>query len=392
MHLRTNWNSVLILTSTQALFQTASILVMVLSGVVGLELAPDKSIATLPIAMISVGTAVMMIPASFIIRKAGQKKGFMLGAFFGISSGLLSFYGILHHSFPIFIFGNTLLGCNQAFVQYYRFAAADSVPVINKGKAISFVIAGGVVAAIAGPNLAKYTQHLGSPDFAYSFLSLTFLSIIALTNLAFWKTQKTTATLINSEGNGRPLMEIIKKRETAVALSSSAVGYSVMILVMTATPLAMRHCGHSLDASASVIQYHVLGMFVPSFFTGNLIARFGSHKIILIGILLLFAHVTLALSGTDFLNFVSGLILLGIGWNFMFIGGSTLLTKVYRNEEKEKAQAFHDFAVFLVISLSSFSAGTLLNHWGWRGVNLAAIPILFLSFMLIVLSIRRARN
>lgn len=381
------WNNVILLFTSQALFQTASILVMTLSGMIGLELATDKSLATLPIAMISVGTATMMIPASFIIKKLGQKKAFMIGTTVGMLAGLLAFYGILHRSFEIFVIGNMLVGCYQGFAQYYRFAAADAVPETAKAKALSLVVAGGVVAAIAGPNLARHTQHIGEVPFAYSYLSITLLSIGAFLVIFSLKLRKATIqTIGKATENGRPLLAIIKQKDTLTALASSAIGYSVMIMIMTATPLAMHHCGHSSDDAATVIQWHVLGMFVPSFFTGTLIDKFGVRKLMLAGVIILFFHVVFAVTGTDFFNFVSGLILLGVGWNFMFIGGSTLLTKVYTPAEKEKTQAFHDFFVFGIISISSFSAGALLNHWGWQGVNLAVIPLLAFALIKIILS------
>lgn len=344
MAIKTKWNNVILLSTSQALFQTASILVMTLSGMVGLEMASDKSLATLPIAMISVGTATMMIPASLLIKKLGQKKAFMIGTLIGVLAGLLAFYGILTNSFTVFVIGNMLVGSYQGFAQYYRFAAADSVTDIHKGRAISFVVAGGVVAAIAGTNLAKYTQHIGNIPYAYSYLSISLLSIIALLVIFNLKLKKKTIqNTIAPPQPPRPLLEIIRQKDTITAIISSAIGYSVMIMVMTATPLAMHHCGHSSDASATVIQWHVLGMFVPSFFTGILIEKFGVHKIILTGIIILFIHVIFALTGTDFFNFVSGLILLGVGWNFMFIGGSTLLSKVYREEEKRKHRHFTIF-------------------------------------------------
>lgn len=384
MYNTTNWNNVVLLFFSQALFQTATILVMTLSGMVGLEMAEDKSWATLPIAMISVGAAVMMIPASLVIRKLGQRNGFMVGTLIGVMAGLVSYYGILQNSFAWFVAGNTLVGCYQGFAQYYRFAAADSVPEANKGKAISWVIAGGVVAAIAGPTLATHTQHLGTVTYAYSYISITLLSILALGVIFFLRPQPKMDALplaAPATGEARPLTEIIRKKDTITALISSAIGYSVMMMIMTATPLAMHHHGHSPADSATVIQWHVLGMFVPSFFTGTLIAKFGARRIILAGIIMLFLQVSLSLSGTDFLSYISGLVLLGIGWNFMFIGGSTLLTSVYQPIEKEKTQAFHDFLVFAAISISGFSAGGLLNLWGWQGVNLAVIPLLIIALI-----------
>lgn len=384
----TKWNNVFLLSASQALFQTGTILVMTLSGMVGLKLAPEESLSTLPIAMISVGTATMMIPASLLIKKIGQRKGFMVGTILGILSGLLSFYAILSASFVLFIVGNMLVGAHQGFAQYYRFAAADAVSKHNKGKAISFVIAGGVVAAFAGPNLVKFTQHLGTMSYAYSFISITFLSIVALCVLFFLKlpqNNKVDNQNIGTRAIERPLIEIIKKKVTITALISSAIGYSVMMMIMTATPLAMHNSGFSSDQSANVIQWHVLGMFVPSFFTGILIEKFGVHKIIFSGIIVLFLYLISALTGMDYINFILALILLGVGWNFMYIGGSTLLTKVYLPIEKEKVQAFHDFFVFGAIGISSLSAGGLLKYWGWQGINLAVVPLLLTALLSIIL-------
>ena len=361
---------------------------MTLSGMVGLKLAPEESLSTFPIAMISVGTATMMIPASLIIKKIGQRRGFMVGTLVGVLAGLLSFYAIMTSSFILFIVGNMLVGAHQGFAQYYRFAAADAVPEHNKGKAISFVIAGGVAAAFAGPNLAKVTQHLGTMPYAYSFISITFLSIIALCVLCFLKLPQNNKTE-NQQGEPqireRSLIEIIKQRTTITALISSAIGYSVMMMIMTATPLAMHHFGFSSDQSASVIQWHVLGMFVPSFFTGVLIEKLGVHKIILSGIIILFLFLIFALIGTGYANFILALILLGVGWNFMYIGGSTLLTKAYGPAEKEKVQAFHDFFVFGAISLSGLSAGGLLKYWGWQGINIAVVPLLLIALVSIIM-------
>jgi predicted MFS family arabinose efflux permease len=391
MHSKTNWNTVILLSLTQALFQTSTILVSTLSAVVGLALATDKSLATLPIAVISVATAAMIIPASLFIRKFGQRTGFLVGTILGMLAGLIAWYGVIEHSFSIFVLGNLFIGFYQGFAQYYRFAAADSVPEASKGRAISFVLTGGVIAAIAGPNLARFTQDMGSTPFVYSYLSITALSIVSFIIIFMLKLQRPSRETTVAHEQARPLVDIISQKTIATALISSIVGYSVMVIVMTATPLAMQAHGHTHDDSAMVIQWHVLGMFVPSFFTGSLIDRFGARNVILCGILILGVHVTFALTGTDFLHFVSGLIFLGIGWNFMFIGGTALLSKTYRPSEKEKTQAFHDFVVFGMISLSSFSAGGILNYSGWLAVNLAVIPLLLIAFITILISKRNYR-
>jgi MFS family permease len=380
------WNTVVSLSLTQALFQTATILVATLSGIVGLSLAPDKGLATLPIAMISVGTAGMLIPASILMRKLGQRMAFIIGTSIGIMAGLLAAYGILVQSFAMFVIANMLVGCYQGFAQYYRFAAADAVPEESKGRAISFVLTGGVIAAIAGPNLARFTQHTGSIPFVYSYLSISALSIVALLIISILNLKPKHESVASRQiVPARPLSTIVRQTGVIMALLSSVISYSVMIMVMTAAPIAMPTYGHTHDDSATVIQWHVLGMYVPSFFTGALIDRFGVRNIILAGVAVFGLHLSMALSGTDFMNFVSGLIFLGIGWNFMFIGGSTLLTKTYRPEEKEKLQAFHDFIVFGVITVSSFLAGSIINRSGWMVLNLSVIPLLVVAVAAVLL-------
>jgi predicted MFS family arabinose efflux permease len=356
-----------------------------------MDLASDKSLATLPIAMISVGTAGMLIPASMIINRFGQRSGFLLGTIIGVFAGLLTWQGVLLRSFPIFILGNMLLGCYQGFAQYYRFAAADSVPESSKGRAISFVLTGGIVAAIAGPTLARYAQHQGSIPFLVPYLSIAVLSIVAFIVIFSLKLQPPTRRVVTPEKSGRSIFEILRQGPIVTALVSSTIGYAAMAMVMTATPLAMHASGHTTSDSAVVIQWHVLGMFVPSFFTGGLIDRYGVHRIILAGIFILGLHVAFALTGTDFMHFVSGLIFLGVGWNFMFVGGTTLLTRHYLQVEKEKTQAFHDFTVFGITTLSSFLAGSILNHSGWYVLNLAVIPLLVTALMVLLVGTRNRR-
>ncbi len=277
------------------------------------------------------------------------------------------------------------MGAYQGFAQYYRFAAADAVPEAVKSKAISFVVAGGIVAAFAGPNLARFTQNMGSIPFAYSYFSIVFLSIIALGVVSLLKLQpKTEVNQTQPVKPGRSLNEIIRQKETILALISSVTGFTVMVMAMTATPIAMHEAGYSSDDSATVIQWHVIGMFLPSFFTGKLIQKFGVYRIMLGGILILFAHIVLALTGTTFFNFLFGLVIVGLGWNFMFISGSALLTQVYSPEEKEKTQALHDFTVFAIVSVSSFFAGGLLGAWGWQGVNVVLIPLLVLALIAVI--------
>lgn len=370
--------NVLLLAGAQALFQTATIMLLTMAALVGQMLADDKRLATLPVAMSVAATALCLIPAALLMQRYGRKKGFLFGILCGAVAGLGSAYALYIGSFWLLVGASMLMGTYQSFAQYYRFTAADVARPEFKSRAISWVIAGGVVAAIAGPNLARYTHDLGSMPFLFSYLLLASLSLVAallVMALRLPSPQGQAAT----QATPRPLREIMRQPVFMTALIGSSVGFGVMVMVMTATPLAMQFCGQPLAAATNVIQWHVLGMFVPSFFTGNLIRRFGVLQVMLCGVVLLGLHVLIALSGNEYLHFLSGLVVLGIGWNFMFIGGTSLLVQSYRPGEQARAQAAHDFLMFAVVSLGSFSAGGLLNAWGWQAVNLAALPFLAIA-------------
>ena len=383
--------NVLILAGTQALFQTVSVMVITLSGVVGWMLAVDKSLATLPIAMMMVATAATMIPASLFMQRFGRKAGFLLGASLGTIAGLLAAIAIWRESFSLFVAANMLVGSYQAFAQYYRFAAAEAASAEFKSRAISWVIAGGVIAAVAGPTLVRYTQNIGTVPSALTYLTMVALGIMAMVLLSRLALPPESATEIH--GPARALPAIMRQPIFLTALAGSAIGTAVMLLVMTATPLAMQTCGFPIGDAATVIQWHVLGMFAPSFFTGNLIRRFGVLTIMSIGVVLLAGNVAIALSGIEYLHFLSGLILLGVGWNFLFVGGTTLLTEAYRPSERAKVQAAHDFLMYAAITVATFSSGSLLNHFGWQSVNLAVLPFLAIALMMIiVLGVHRKRQ
>ncbi len=373
----TEKTQVFLLASAQALFQTASVMVMTLSGLVGLRLASEKGWATLPIAMMMVAAAATMIPAAILMQRVGRKKGFLLGAAAGVFAGVLAAVAVWLESFAAFVVANMLVGVYQGFAQYYRFAAADIASVDFKSRAISWVIAGGVVAAVAGPNLARLTQAWGATPFVSAYLSLALLSVLAL--LIVSRLQMPAIAKTAEQGEARPLFVIMRQPTFLTAVIASSVGYAVMIMVMTATPLAMQMCGQSLGAAATVIQWHVLGMFLPSFFTGNLIRRFGVLPVMGSGLVFLCTHVLIAFHGTAFVHFLSGLIFLGLGWNFLFIGGTSLLTESYQPSERAKTQAAHDFIMFAAVSLASLSAGGILNAWGWQSVNMTVLPFLLLA-------------
>lgn len=357
-----------------------SVMMITISGLIGQSLAPDKQLATLPIALSMLTAAAMMIPASLYMQKQGRRAGFLSGTGLGIAAGLLAATAIWLGNFWLFVLANALVGAYQAFAQYYRFAAADAASAEFKSSAIFWVIAGGIVAAFAGTNIARFTQDIGPAPFAASLIVMSVLSLVAFSVVARLDIPPLSSAEV--AGPVRPLAQIMSQPVFLTALMGSVVGYAMMILVMTATPIAMQQCGHAAGASATVIQWHVLGMFLPSFFTGNLIKRFGVLTVIAAGVLLILGQVLAALSGIEFLHFLSGLILLGVGWNFLFIGGTTLLTEACAPAERAKTQAAHDFLMFGAITIASFSSGSVLNVYGWRFVNLSVIPFLLAALLM----------
>lgn len=384
---------VLLLASSQALFQTVSVLVMTVGGLAGRQLAPSPEWATAPIATMFLGTAIATVPASMWMARVGRRVGFVTGALLGALGGIAAAAGIVTSSLLLLCLGTLLVGTFQAFAQFYRFAASEVSNEAFRPRAISLVLAGGVVAAIAGPALGRFGGDLLQPTFTASFLILAVVSLIAAGVLLGVNVPRAVDTP-QEKSAARTLGQIVRQPTYLVALFSAVTGYGVMVLAMTATPLAMAHHHHGLGETATVIQLHVLGMFLPSFFTGSLIARFGVLRIMLTGIVLLSGHVVLSLSGTGFYSFSSALILLGIGWNFLYIGGTNLLTTTYAAAEKGKAQATNDLTIFLVGLAASLSAGILQNSVGWQMLNLLLLPWLAIAAAAIIwlgLSERKAR-
>tara|TARA_R110002020_G_scaffold25225_18_gene82203 strand:- start:7692 stop:8876 length:1185 start_codon:yes stop_codon:yes gene_type:complete len=364
---------VFLLATAQALFQIVSVLVMTIGGLAGSILAPSPEWATAPIATMFLGTAVSTVPASMWMTRVGRRIGFVTGAGLGTLGGLLAAAGMMTSSLLLLCAGTFLAGAYQGFAQFYRFAASEVAEVPFKPRAISLVLAGGVIAALIGPLLARWGGELMQPAYTASFLFLSAASSLAIVVLLGVNVPRTVDTA-DERAAARPLSAIVRQPTYMVALFGAVTGYGIMILAMTATPLAMVHHQHDLAATSTVIQLHVLGMFLPSFFTGSLIARFGVLRIMLAGIVLLTAHVLLALSGTGFYNFSAALILLGVGWNFLYIGGTNLLTRNYSTAEKGKAQATNDLTIFIVGLIASLSAGMLQNAIGWQALNMWLLP------------------
>lgn len=369
---------VLLLAGAQALFQTASVLVATVGGLAGSTIAPSPQWATAPIAAMVLGTTIATVPASMWMTRVGRRVGFVAGASLGVLGGLIAAAGVATSSLLPLCLGTLLVGTYQAFAQFYRFAASEVSTPQFQPRAIALVLAGGVVAALAGPALGRFGADLLRPTYAASFLILAGVSLLGVL-VSLWVNVPSTAANSDVTNSARPLPKIVLQPAYLVALFGAATGYGVMILAMTATPLAMAANEHGLGETATVIQLHVLGMFLPSFITGSLIARFGVLRIMLTGVVLLTGHVLLTLSGTGFSSFASALILLGVGWNFLYIGGTTLLTSTYTAAEKGKAQATNDLTIFLVSLASSLTAGFLENSVGWQTMNLMLLPWLALA-------------
>ena len=365
-------------------------MVMTVTALTGASLTEDAALATLPLALQFVGTMAGTIPASLLMDRVGRRLGFSIGQALGIIFALISAYAVYDDNFWLFVIGSAGLGMHNAFWQYLRFAASEVVSPPKRARAISYVLAGGVVAAVAGPWLATHSRDLlPSVFFTGSYAVLAGLSAVAILLLQTARFQ-TPEHSVSADG-GRPLMEIVMTPVFITAVLSSALGYGVMILVMTTTPLAMVGHGFQFSDAAFVIQWHVLGMYVPSFFTGILIDRFGVTPIIAIGTLLNLGAMILNLSGVTLEHFWIALVLLGTGWNFMFIGGTTLLTECYRPEERAKVQALNDFLVFTTVAVFSFSSGALYSAYNWQTVNWAiAAPMVLALASVAILKWRRA--
>jgi MFS family permease len=367
--------NVAILAANQALFLVAAITVMTLSGIVGQRLAPTPTLATFPIAMMMVGVVLAALPASLLMKRLGRRTGFVVGALVGgAGGGVLSVWAIALGSFWLFSAGSLLLGLYQAFANYHRFAAADAASPAFESRAISLVLAGGVVAAFLGPLNASRTNELlaGLPD-AGPYAVIVALAVVGAALHTWLRIPNDDET---RTGLQRPMREIRSNPAFGAALLAATVGYTVMILVMTATPLAMQHEGFGLPDAATVMQWHVLGMFAPSFVTGHLIARFGLPNILLTGVAVLVGSVAAAVSGQSIAHFWVALALLGIGWNFLFVGGSALLATTHAPAERGKVQGINELVIFAAVAVGSLLAGALVHTVGWATLNLLMLPLL----------------
>ena len=366
--------NVLLLACCQVLLFTNNVTLISVNGLAGHALADNKALATLPVTGYVVGAALFTFPASLWMKRMGRRAGFLTGSVLGIVGAAIASVGVAIGSFATLIAGTLVLGAYNAFGQYYRFAAADAVPGSSKARAISLVMAGGLVGGLIGPEMSKHTRDLAQPTFVASYASLMVFCVIAIAIQALLRIPAPKAEEVS--GPVRPMREIATQPTFVVAVAVAALGYGVMNLLMTSTPLAMGFCGHPYAAAASVIAAHVVAMFGPSFFTGSLIQRVGVLKVILAGVAAMFGAVAIALSGQQVAHFWLSLTLLGVGWNFMYVGGTTLLTEAYRPSEKAKAQGLNEILISCTVAVSSVSSGVLVNAAGWNTLNVVALPIL----------------
>ena len=366
--------NVALLAACQAMLFTNNSTLIAINGLAGLALAPFKSLATLPVTFWVLGGAIATVPASFYMKRVGRQRGLITGTLFGIVGALICGLAIWLQNFWLLCGGTIVFGVYNGFGQYYRFAAADSARADFKATAISLVLAGGLVGGILGPTTSRITVDLLAPKFLGAYLALIGFALVTIALLSQVRIPLPSAS--EQAATGRPLAEIASQPRFVVAVLAAAIGYGVMNFLMTSTPIAMGICGHPYSDAAFVISSHVVAMFAPSFFTGHLIRRAGVLPVLFAGVLLNVASISIALSGISVAQFWWSLVFLGVGWNFLYIGGTTLLTETYRPEERAKAQGANDFTIFAVMAVSSLTSGMTVTSAGWERVNLYALPLL----------------
>src|SRR6202158_3193943 len=390
--MRTSYRDIALLACCQALLLINNSGLIAMNGLVGYALVDNKAFATLGATSFVVGSALAAMPAALWMANVGRRRGFMTGSAIAVVGAATCALALWLGSFALFCLGTAVVGIYTAFGLQYRFAAAEVAAPEFRAKAISLVLAGGIAGGFLGPQASLWAMDLLPVRFLGSFLALSAIAIVALALQS--QVRVPPPNMEETRGGGRPLARIARQPVFIVAALSAALGYGIMNLLMTATPLAMSFCGHPFSAAAFVIEWHVVGMYAPGFFTGSLIKRFGALKVIAVGIALMGACVAVALSGIALWQFWTALLLLGVGWNFMYTGGTTLLIDAYTPAEKAKTQGMNDVIIFTVMSISSFSSGALISAAGWEGMNLGTLPMLAVvasAVLWVMLLRRRAR-
>ncbi|MBP1850680.1 MFS family permease [Rhizobium halophytocola] len=387
--------NIAILTVAQAILGSAAPLTISTGGLAGFALlGADKSLATAPVTGFNLGVAFGAVIIATLSRFLGRKQSFMLGAVLGAAGGLLATYALYLSDFWLFAAALLLVGISGGFTQKIRFAAADAAPSFYKAKAISWILAGGIVSAVVGPQLAILLKDFLAPvTFAGVFMGLAPLMLVAIVVLSFLNLPKNTTVQAQTHAPARPLLEIVLTQRFLTGLICGVSTYAMMSFMMTGAPLAMVvGCGFSSDLATLGIQWHVIAMFGPSFFTGMLITRYGAEKVVAAGLVILLGCAVVAHMGVALWNFWLALVLLGIGWNFGFIGATSIVASSYRPQEADKVQGFHDIILFGFVALSSFSSGKVFSAYGWSVMNLVIWPVVIVCLILILLQMQASRR
>jgi MFS family permease len=379
-------NNVLRLAAATALGGANSTVIFATGSIIGAEIAPDASFATLPLSMYVVGLAAGTLPTGWISRAYGRRVAFMIGCGLGALCGALATIALSTGMFWLFCVATFCGGAYAAVIQSYRFAAADGASVSFRPKAVSWVLTGGIIAGILGPQLVQWTMNLSPKLFAATYVGQGAVALLAIFVLLGVHAPRPQPDDLQG---GRPLSEIVVKRDFMIAALCGVVSYALMNFVMTSAPLAMRMCGHSLTDSNLGIQWHVIAMYGPSFVTGSLIARFGAKRIVAVGLGLEALSAVIGLAGISVAHFWSGLVVLGLGWNFGFVGASAMVLETHTNAERNKVQAFNDFLIFGTMAIGSFSSGQILANSGWSAVNWIVLPPVGLALAALLVIARR---
>jgi predicted MFS family arabinose efflux permease len=371
---RTSRRDIFLLACCQALLLVNSSGLIAMNGLIGYSLAQTKALATFGVTTYVLGSAVATMPMSLWMGRAGRRAGFMAGALINVGGCIIGAWALAIHSFALFCVATGIIGVYNAVGLQYRFAAAEVATPADRAKAISLVLAGGVVGGLVGPQSVRVARDFFATPFLGSFVILALFALVALVVQS--RVHVPSPSHDERSGRVRPLSVIVRQPAFIVAVLAGALGYGLMNLLMTATPIAMNFCGHPFSAMALVIEWHVVAMFAPGFFTGSLIRRFGTLSIILGGVALTAIATLIALDGNSVAHFVAALIAVGLGWNFMYTGGTALLTETYAPSEKARVQGVNDFIVFATMGLSSLASGALVTTSGWETMNRATLPAL----------------
>ena len=380
--------TILLFATAQALYSSCTIIVFATAGLVGLTIAPSKSLSTFPLTSFVVGSMLATIPISFLMQRFGRKPVFICGSAIALVGALLATYAIVHSQFWLFCLATAMFGVFQASAGFYGFAASEAAGAENKAVAISWVLTGGVVAAVAGTLIASAAADAMAPfTFAGSYAAAAVLAILSMVVIAFAHLPKPSHLEVG--GPQRSWPELLQQPRLLLAMISAMTSYAMMTLMMTAAPVAMAFCGFDQHASSWVIQWHVLAMFVPSFFTGLVIKRYGVVNITMLGMMILITSGVAGVLGISFAHYAVALVLLGLGWNFGFIGGTTMLTECYTPAERAKVQGANNFGVSALMAVASFGSGQLLNGLGWSSIDVMVIAVA--ALMMATLFIRRTK-